>query len=238
MPNGGHKWTERDCARDRACRVERVYDSPFFEVNKGNLLPTGDTVMDRTTIHATRFKILVGATLLASVAAILFARNSAAQEGKPPSLPLPEMQRLSKLFVGRWEYTETYPKTPLNANGEVNTGVYTSELGPGGNSIINRFHSKGPVGEFEGVIVMTWDPKEKAYKEYFFSDTSPAAVIEMGRWEGDDLVYRLEFSAGESKFALRNSTKFLSADKLTSDQYSSVNGAPEKLLVHVEAVKK
>ena len=189
--------------------------------------------MDQTTIHATRFKILVGAILLACVAAILFARDSGAQEGKPPSLPLPEMQRLSKLFVGRWEYTETYPKIS-----GVNTGVYTSELGPGGNSIINRFHSKGPVGEFEGVIVMTWDPKEKAYKEYFFSDTSPAAVIELGQWEGDALVYRLEFSAGESKFVLRNSTKFLSADKLTSDQYSSVNGAPEKLLVHVEAVKK
>jgi hypothetical protein len=194
------------------------------------------TFVGKTTARATRFTILVGAILLASVAAILLARNSAAQEGKPPSLPLPEMQRLSKLFVGRWEYTETYPKTPLNANGEVNTGLYTSELGPGGNSIINRFHSKGPVGEFEGVIVMTWDPKEKAYKEYFFSDTSPAAVIEMGQW--DALVYRLEFSAGESKFTLRNSTKFLSGEKLTSDQYSSVNGAPEKLLVHVEAVKK
>jgi hypothetical protein len=199
---------------------------------------TEDNLMDQTTTHAARFKILVVAILLASAAAILLARNSSAQEEKPPSLPLPEMRRLSKLFVGKWEYTETYPKSPLNANGGVNTGVYTSELGPGGNSIINRFHSKGPVGEFEGVIVMTWDPKEKAYKEYFFSDTSPGAAVEMGQWEGDDLVYRLEFSAGESKFVLRNSTKFLSGDKLTSDQYSSVNGAPEKLLVHVEAVKK
>lgn len=220
-----------------------MYDSPAFEVKKGMPILTEGTLIEKTfvektTARATRFTILVAAMLLVSAGAILFARNSAAQEEKPPSLPLPEMQRLSKLFVGRWEYTETYPKTPLNANGGVNTGVYTSELGPGGNSIINRFHSKGPVGEFEGVIVMTWDPKEKAYKEYFFSDTSPAAVVEMGQWEGDDLVYRLEFSAGESKFVLRNSTKFLSADKLTSDQYSSVNDAPEKLLVHVEAVKK
>ena len=113
-------------------------------------------------IRATRFKILVAALLLASAAAILFVRNSAAQEEKPPSLPVPEMQRLSKLYLGTWEYTETYAK------GGVNTGVYTSELGPGGNSIMNRFHSKGPVGESEGVIVMTWDPKEKAYKAYVF----------------------------------------------------------------------
>lgn len=189
-------------------------------------------------IHATRFKILVTAIVLAAAAAILFARNSAAQEAKPPALPVPEMQRLSKLYVGRWEYTETYPKSAFTPNGGVNTGVYTSELGPGGNSIINHFHSKGPVGEFEGVMVMTWDAKEKAYKAYVFGDSFPGTVVETGQWEGDTLVYRSEFSVGERKFVLRNATKFLSDNKLTSDEYSSANGAPEKLLVHVEAVKK
>jgi hypothetical protein len=194
--------------------------------------------MEETMIHATRFKILVAAILLTSAAAILFARNSAAQEEKPPALPVAEMQRLSKLYAGRWEYTETYPKSAFSPNGGVNTGVYTSELGPGGNSIINRFHSKGPVGEFEGVMVMTWDAKEKAYKAYVFGDSFPGAVVETGQWEEDTLVYRSEFSAGGMKFALRNATKFLTDKTLTSDEYSSANGAPEKLLVHVEAVKK
>jgi hypothetical protein len=32
--------------------------------------------------------------------------------------------------------------------------------------------------------------------------------------------------------------EFLSDKKLTSDEYSSANGAPEKLFVHVEALKK
>jgi len=59
-------------------------------------------------------------------------------------------------------YTETYPKSPMAPNGGVNTGVYTSELGPGGNSIFNHFHSKGPVGEFDGTIVMAWDPRRNA----------------------------------------------------------------------------
>jgi hypothetical protein len=87
---------------------------------------------------------LVSAVLLlvlASSLEIFSMRTSVAQEQKRPSLPLPEMQRLSKLYVGRWEYTETYPKS-----GAANTGVYTSELGPGGNSIFNHFHSKGPAG--------------------------------------------------------------------------------------------
>jgi hypothetical protein len=74
-------------------------------------------LMEETMSHATRFKILVAAILLASASAILFARKSAAQEEKPPSLPVPEMQRLSKLYVGKWEYTETYPKSPFTRRG-------------------------------------------------------------------------------------------------------------------------
>ncbi|HUL16368.1 MAG TPA: hypothetical protein VLV88_10250 [Terriglobales bacterium] len=172
--------------------------------------------------------------------ALLFspAKNSVAQEEKPPALPLPEMQRLSKLYIGTWTYTETYPKSEFAPNGGVNTGVYTSELGPGGNSIFNHFHSKGPVGDFEGVMVMTWDPKEKAYKAYVFGDSFPAAIVETGQWEGDELVYRSEFSAGGMKFALRNATKFLDGGKISSDEYSSASGSPEALLVHVEAVRK
>lgn len=183
-------------------------------------------------------KSVAAALLVASSMLFPVTRISVAQEQKPPSLPLAEMQRLSKLYVGTWTYTETYPKSAFAPNGGVNTGVYTSELGPGGNSIINHFHSKGPVGEFEGVMVMTWDPKDKAYKAYVFGDSFAAAVVETGQWENDVLVYRYEFSAGGTTFALRNATKFLEGGRLTSDEFSSTNGSPEALLVHVEAVKK
>src|SRR5882724_8539779 len=160
--------------------------------------------------------------------------NTAAQEFKPPALPLPEMQKLSKLYVGTWTYTETYPKSHMAPNG----GVNTSELGPGGNSIFNHFHSKGPVGEFDGTIVMAWDPKEKCYKGYVFGDSFPSAVVETGQWEDDALVYRFELNMGPTKIALRNVTKFLPEGKLTSDEFTSVNAAPEKLFVHVEATRK
>jgi hypothetical protein len=185
-------------------------------------------------------KMTMTAAALLLGAAMFFSAgvNSIAQEAKPPALPLPEMQRLSKLYVGTWTYTETYPKSAFAPNGGVNTGVYTSKLGPGGNSIINHFLSQGPVGKFEGVIVMTWDPNEKTYKEYIFGDSFPAAVVETGRWEGGALVYRTEFSAGGMNYALRNATKFLAGGKLTSEEFSSSKGSPETLLVHVEAVKK
>jgi hypothetical protein len=159
-------------------------------------------------------------------------RNARAQEQKAPTLPLPEMQWLSSQYVGKWEYTETYPGAGQN------TGIYTSELGPGGNSIFNHFHSKGPVGDFEGTLVMTWDAAEKAYKSYAFGADFPGALVGTGHWEGDTLVYRSEILMGSRKIALRNTTKFLEGGKILSEEYSSANGGPEKLLVHVEAARK
>lgn len=182
-------------------------------------------------------KSLVTLILFSAGLAILFAKSSHAR-AQMPKLPLADMERLSKLYVGTWTYTETYPKTPMTPEGGVNIGTYTSELGPGGNSIINRFHSKGPVGDFEGMIVMTWDAKAGDYKAYVLGSSFPGALVETGKLENDTFTLRAEFSMGNTTIAMRNVTKFLEGGKLTSDQYSSANGSPEALLVHVEATKK
>ncbi len=79
---------------------------------------------------------------------VLVIREMAVRHFSQPSIvmaapgPAPEMQRLQKFYLGTWQYTETYLKGPFAPNGGQNTGTYTSELGPGGNSLINRFHSR------------------------------------------------------------------------------------------------
>lgn len=158
----------------------------------------------------------------------------AAQAAKPGAA---EMERL-KFYVGEWDYTETYPKSAFLPNGGENTGVYTSKLGPGGNSLINTFHSQGPVGDFEGLLVMTWDPREKAYKMFVFGSDHLGALVETGQFEGDALVYRSEFSVGGATVKLRNVTRLVAPGKMESEQYTAVKDAPEKLLVHVEAKKR
>jgi hypothetical protein len=148
-----------------------------------------------------------------------------------------EMERL-KFYLGEWDYTETYPKSASYPNGGKNTGVYTSKLGPGGNSLINTFHSQGPVGDFEGLLVMTWDPKEKAYKAYVFGNEFPGAIVETGQFEDDALVFRSEFSAGGVTMKLRNVTRATVPGKLESEEYVTLKNAPESLLVRVEAKKR
>jgi len=173
--------------------------------------------------------------VLAGTAAALAARQEKASEKPAPAQAAKpgkaEMDRL-KFYLGEWEYTENYPK------GGTNTGIYTSKLGPGGNSLINTFHSQGPMGDFEGLLILTWDPKESAYKAYAFGNEFPGALVETGTFEGDALVYRSELRLGGQTWKLRNVTHVISAEKLESDEYSAKGDGPETLLVHVSATRK
>jgi hypothetical protein len=157
-----------------------------------------------------------------------------AQAAKPGTA---EMERL-EFYLGEWDYTETYPKSAYYPDGGKNTGVYTSKLGPGGQSLVNSFHSQGPVGDFEGLLVMTWDAREKAYKAYVFGNDFPGALVETGQFEGDALVFSSEFPMEGATLKLRNVTRVTGPGTLVSEEYSAMKDAPEKLFVHVEAKKK
>jgi hypothetical protein len=160
------------------------------------------------------------------------ARQGAQQKASP------EMDRLKKLYLGSWDYTETYAKTPFSPQGGSDTGVYTSEAGPGGNSIVNRFHSHGAVGDFEGLLVITWVPKENVYKSYVFGNGFPGCVVQTGQFEGDALVFRSDFAAEGMKMALRSVTRVAAAGKIVSEEYIAAEGSPEVLMMRVEATKR
>ncbi|MGB9463730.1 MAG: hypothetical protein WBR10_01320 [Candidatus Acidiferrum sp.] len=179
---------------------------------------------------------LAASTLTLTIAICANAWSVRQQKSEAKSEPAPkaapEMDRL-KFYLGEWDYTETYPKS-----GGKNTGLYTSKLGPGGNSLLNGFHSQGPVGDFEGLLVMTWDPREKSYKVYAFGNDFPGALVETGQFEGDSLVFRSELTAGGSTMKLRNVTRIVAPGKLVSEEFVTLKDAPESLFVRVEATKR
>jgi hypothetical protein len=150
----------------------------------------------------------------------------------------PEMDRLQKLYLGAWDYTETYSKTPFYPQGGSDAGVYTSEPGPGGNSIVNRFHSHGAVGDFEGLLVITWDSKEKTYKSYVFGSEFPGCIVQTGQFEGDALVFRSDFAAAGVKLTLRNVTRVSAVGKIVSEEYIAAEGSTEVLMVRVDATRR
>jgi len=189
------------------------------------------------TIPKARVSSVILALLVFAASGAALAKRQEKAAGPPAKRGAAEMERL-KFYVGEWDYTETHEKTPSSPNGGQNTGVYTSKLGPGGNSLVNHFHSHGPVGDFEGMLILTWDAKEKAYKQYIFGNDFPGAVVETGQFEGDALVFRGELAMGATKIGMRNSTRMVAPGKIVSEEFLSMNGAPEKLFVRVEAKKR
>jgi Protein of unknown function (DUF1579) len=181
--------------------------------------------------------LLIMATLVTMSAQEKTTEKAAVPATLSPRPGAAEMERL-KFYLGEWDYTETYPKSPFAPNGGKNTGVYTSKLGPGGQSLVNSFHSQGPVGDFEGLIIMTWDAREKAYKAYVFGNGIPGAVVETGQFEDDALVYRFEFPVEGGSVKLRNVTRVIGPGTLVSEEFMTMKDAPETLFVHVDAKKR
>lgn len=190
---------------------------------------------------ANRQVIIVSLLAAASLGAPLWATHqepaATPAERRAAASKTPEMDRL-KFYLGVWDYTETYPKSKFYPAGATNSGIYTSKLGPGGNSLINEFHSQGPGGESEGLLVMTWDPTEKTYNAYVFGGEFSGALQETGTWQGDTLVYTAEWGRGPKKFKLRNTTRVTGPGQLISEEFSAADGAPETLLVTVKATRR
>ena len=187
-----------------------------------------------------KYVVAVLAIAALSIGTTAFAKHQEKEKAaqQAPAKPgAAEMERV-KFYLGEWDYTETYSKSKELPNGGQDSGVYTSKLGPGGNSLINTFHTQGPYGDFEGLLIMTWDAKEKAYKMYGFANDFPGAIVETGQFEGDALVFRGEFTMGTTKVALRNSTRLVAPGKLVTEEFTSGSGGPEKLFLRIDAVKK
>ena len=188
------------------------------------------------TSHLSRYGLALSFCFIALTgSAPANVNRMAAQEAEQKASP--EMDRLKKLYLGVWDYTETYSKTPFYPQGGSDEGVYTSESGPGGNSIVNRFHSRGAVGDFEGLLVITWDRKENAYKSYVFGNSFSGCIVQTGQFEGDALVFRSDFTAEGVKLKLRNVTRPSAAGKIVSEEYIAREGSPEVLMVRVDATK-
>jgi len=143
----------------------------------------------------------------------------------------------AEILSGRMGVHRDIPKVGVLSERGGRTPVCTP-ASSGGNSLINTFHSQGPVGDFEGLLVMTWDAREKAYKACAFANDFPGALVETGQFEGDVLVYRSEFPVEGATLKLRNVTRLTAPGKIESEEYMAMKDAPESLLVRVEAKKR
>ena len=185
--------------------------------------------------HVLTAALLALAAGLASAGARQAAEKTAGRARQKPE-GLVQMERL-QLLVGTWSYTETWEKSEYMPNGSSGPGTYEARLGPGGYSLILDFTTHASFGDEIGHAILTWDPKEKAYKEYVVGNAFPGAVIFTGHWEGDVLVFDGEFEGGGKKTTLKSTYAEWTPKAITILESARTGDAPFHLLQTTKATK-
>lgn len=119
------------------------------------------------------------------------ATKTAEAKSVPGALPqpAPEITRFLNMTQGRWETAEKYDVSEMTPQGGEGKGQESFRPGPGKMSAISEYNSIGPLGEFAGVGIITWNPAEKLYYIHWTDNTNPVMTMLTGRWQGDDLVF-------------------------------------------------
>lgn len=117
----------------------------------------------------------------------------AAAAAMPATKPSPEITKLINAMAGNWTTSETMEPSPFGPGG---SGHGTSKVwaGPGGLSLLQNYHSSGPMGSFSGAGTSWWDPATNVYRGVWCDNMTPAGCDASGssKWDGDKLVGTME----------------------------------------------
>jgi len=115
----------------------------------------------------------------------------AAAAAMPMPTAAPEMSKLIKMMSGNWMVSEKDYPSPMMPNGGTGKGTATITPGPGGLSLIEKYHSSGAMApNFNGYGTFWWDAKDKVYRGVWCDNMTPNGCDASGttKWDGDNLV--------------------------------------------------
>ncbi len=162
--------------------------------------------------------ILKGTILTVAVAfscAALGAQDSAMskpgakpapQMSMPMPKPDPQMTKLINSMSGTWTVSEKMNPNPMSPTGGTGKGTATFTPGPGGTSLMEKYHSSGTMGEsFSGFGAFWWDSKAQVYRGLWCDNMTPGGCDSSGttKWEGDKLVGTMEGEMNGQKMTTR-----------------------------------
>lgn len=123
----------------------------------------------------------------------------------PPPQPAPEMTKLIKMMAGDWNVAEKSEPSPMFPDGGTGKGTARLWAGPGGMSLMEKYHSSGVMGtNFQGFGTFWWDPKIQAYHGVWCDTMTPGGCDGSGttKWDGETLVGTMESDMnGQKMFA-------------------------------------
>jgi hypothetical protein len=165
----------------------------------------------KTILGGTILGLLAGSFCMASLAQdSAMSAKPAAKAAKPMTMPMPqpppEMTKMIKVMSGTWTVTEKEDPGPMFPNGGSGKGTATLTPGPGGLSLMEKYHSSGAMGpNFTGLGTFWWDPKAQAYRVVWCDNMTPTGCDNSGmtKWDGDKLVGTMQSDMGGQMMTTR-----------------------------------
>ena len=87
-------------------------------------------------------------------------------------------------------------------------------------------------------MVVTWIPKEKAYKSYWHDLSQPGVSISTGRWEGNKLVFTSVDESTGTKLQVRDTYSDITPTSFTDTLEAGPPGGPMKKVLTVKYTKE
>jgi hypothetical protein len=128
------------------------------------------------------------------------------QMAMPMPKPAPEMTKMIKMMAGNWTVTEKSDPNAMFPNGGAGKGTAVLTPGPGGLSLVEKYHSSGLMGgSFNGVGTFWWDPKANLYRGVWCDNMTPNGCDPSGttKWDGNNLVGTMEGDMNGQKMVTR-----------------------------------
>jgi Protein of unknown function (DUF1579) len=117
-----------------------------------------------------------------------------------------EMQKALQQMQGTWSTKGVMEKSDFMPQGATDTGTAVFKPGPGGMSMVQEYHSKGGMGDFHGMGVTWFDPKDQMFHSIWCDSMSPNGCADSGtgKWEGDKIVMNTKFDMGGKSYDMHS----------------------------------
>jgi hypothetical protein len=145
----------------------------------------------------------------------------------------PEMQKLFKVFQGRWSYRVD------RENGEPGAGEQIWRAGPGGVELIEDLN--GATDKLFGLGVTWWDAVDKGYRAIWCDNTLPTGCIVMSKpaqWDGSDFVLRDQFERDGKKIDYKQVVSAITPTTYTQTFYRGEADRELKTVLTIHATKR
>jgi Protein of unknown function (DUF1579) len=161
-----------------------------------------------------------------------------AKPGMPPGPAAfgPEMEKLAFL-VGNWSTAEQHEAAPGMPAGSSNGRAFFRP-GPGSRSLVEQYLAAGSgLGDFQGLGIISWDPKKQAYNAYWCDSMTPSGCEPMGigAWKGKELVFTGETEQGGQKVQAREVYTDITPDSFTFQMFMGEGPKPAMTIKYTKS---